>query len=271
MQPHLQIGISFRRDLSCIEARVPKELSRKIDDMQLSVFLFEEFQFQTFHSLVGPGKFYGFNAAAVKSSGPKMIKLLFPLSHAEIPCACCQGLGLASCGGKCCSCLGSGKKRDHKMERAAAISATLAILMQYANCPQKDHPSMIDLVPVAANEMGGCGISGKISPKFCSYLRYLSRHPQKRKEALLTAAKGMEQAHRCFYQQIDDDFIVEISPNKLVLSCPGCSCKVYAKGNPSKEGLPIESHNVDLPTQQISLFVGLLILKDLALRDSALY
>lgn len=247
--------------------------------------LMEEFQFADFSGELKVGADFGFDRVfkAQKSRGDFLefrIKLPRIKKQTDQPCSQCNGTGKDELDPleKCLGCGGAGYEKEYDWKKAYAISASFTVLLIILNvmtlqfpeketsCPQ---PQLMTIQTSTQPGQHGGSLHGEYGVSLCGWLSSLGRN---------TIVLEMVEAMKIAYGRMldwdgfyTDSFRARVDYENgwLNVSCPGDACGLHpSHGSVTKDqGYEFSCHNVDSPTQQLTLLAGLAALHDKARKE----
>jgi hypothetical protein len=242
-----------------------KEYKRLIETVQ-SKFKFPDFS-ASFDSDFGFGAALRFLG---KMDGFTQFSMPFPkvFSMSNERCEECEGTGWwDSLSIKCCECGGFGKRKITDLDTVYALSATLSVLTRCFEYTESqtgcERTQLMTIQTICEHRSNGGSLSGEFSQHVAEYLTsvYQSKSVGGVLEAMKTSwthmTDSVESSRFMAYVNSDN--------GGLNTSCPGDACGLHPSGYRGSEikGYEFSCHNVDSPTQQLTLIAGLAALHDL--------
>lgn len=191
-------------------------------------------------------------------------------------CEYCKGSGKDYSDNECLWCHGSGKDIDIDFKIAYTISASFSLFFDQAHPIEETTssllPQLMTVQTATIQESHGGFLCGEISPFLNNYLISLGMKDtlelEQIREAMMRAYIKMNGRLEPYSE---DSFRAHIyDEGRIILDCPGDRCGIYIppeQRHSTFRGREFSSHNVDNPSQQLTLLAGLAALHDKARRE----
>lgn len=235
--------------------------------------LMETSNFETF--IGGFGDNFGFNDA-LGNSGQKdgCFEFIIPLpGRIKENCLSCEGTGTRGIPSKRCQrCNGTGKEMGVDYKRTRAISASLNLFFEIAWSPgQSTLSPLTQLMKIRSGTGESYFIGGEFGIDLCEWLAELGKNVYFPKLAPLPKVVQAMTAAYCHMQKtgVLDKYRfgahIADQTGRVIMACPGDACQLSPDSSMGEDrGRRFGGNNIDSPVQQITFFVGLAVLCDMA-------
>lgn len=248
------------------------------NDSQIIQGYCEKYNFKNFEP--NYDKDFGFENAfkfVRKSNGFVEVSIELPKVKyfSDTKCEMCEGTGNDDVlFRKCMFCNGKGYVAEYDTHTIAAVSASLAVLTTMLAFPDKEtsstRPQLITFQTLYKVGLHGGSLSGEYSGEVVDWLT--KRHSGRQ---IPEMNQAMKDAY-CYMNSVQPselterfDARVEYENGWLNVSCPGNACGLNPSTDPIEpgKGYRFGCHNVDSPTQQLTLISALAALEDAVRKD----